>query len=380
MSAPLDVLFLIRSLRIGGAERQLALLARAMHASGHRVRVATFYGGGAFEADLRQAGVPVIDLHKSGRWDVLAFFWRLVRLLRQEKPAIVHGYLPMSNILLWLARFFAPACKLVWGVRVSDFDPGQYGWMGRLEGRLERWLAGAADLIICNSWKGLSLVRQRGFPVASTACVPNGIDTQKFQPDLAAGLRMRRAWGIDERCFLFGLVGRLDPVKNHPGFIAAAARLAAELPEPMFVCIGPGPDHYAHALREQALAAGLSDRMWFTGGCEDMPAAYNALNVFVSASLSEGSPNVLGEAMACDVSAITTDVGDAAWLMADYGQVIPPGDVDALYAAMRQAYLDRARPPVHTPRARIIEVFDAALLEQRTVELLSALALPASNK
>jgi hypothetical protein len=66
--------------------------------------------------------------------------------------------------------------------------------------------------------------------------------------------------------------------------------------------------------------------------------------------------------------------------MADYGQVIPPADVDALYAAMRQAYLDRARPPVHTPRARIIEVFDAALLEQRTVELLSARALPASNK
>ena len=67
MSASLDVLFLIRSLHIGGAERQLALLARTMHASGHRVRVATFYASGAFEVDLRQAGVPVLDLKKSGR-------------------------------------------------------------------------------------------------------------------------------------------------------------------------------------------------------------------------------------------------------------------------------------------------------------------------
>ena len=103
-----------------------------------------------------------------------------------------------------------------------------------------------------------------------------------------------------------------------------------------------------------------------------MPAAYNALDVFVSASLSEGSPNVLGEAMACGVRAITTDVGDAAWLMADYGEVVPPGDEEALYLAMRQAYLQRGLP-ARDPRERIIQVFDAIFLEQRTVALLSAL-------
>ena len=372
MSVPLDVLFLIRSLHLGGAERQLTLLALAMHAAGHRVRVATFYDGGPFESDLHQAGVPVLSLHKSGRWDVLPFFWRLVRLLRQENPKIVHGYLPMSNVLLWLARYFAPACKLVWGVRVSDFDPGQYGWMGRLEGRLETWLARFPDLIICNSWKGLSLVRQRGFPESRTACVPNGIDTERFRPDPSAGARMRAQWGIAAEGLVLGLVGRLDPVKNHPGFIAAAAHLAAEFADLHFVCVGPGPDAYRQRLQALSEAAGLSGRMTFPGGCRDMPAAYNALDVFVSASLSEGSPNVLGEAMACGVRAITTDVGDAAWLMADYGEVVPPGDEEALYLAMRQAYLQRGLP-ARDPRERIIQVFDAIFLEQRTVALLSAL-------
>ncbi len=372
MSAPLDVLFLIRSLHLGGAERQLTLLALAMHAAGHRVRVATFYDGGPFESDLHQAGVPVLNLHKSGRWDVLPFFWRLVCLLRQENPRIVHGYLPMSNVLLWLARYFAPACKLVWGVRVSDFDPGQYGWMGRLESRLETWLAKFPDLIICNSWKGLSLVRQRGFPESSTTCVPNGIDTERFRPDPLAGARMRAQWGIASGRFVLGLVGRLDPVKNHPAFIAAAARLVAEFPELDFVCVGPGPDAYRQHLQALSDAAGLSGRMIFPGGCRDMPAAYNALDVFVSASLSEGSPNVLGEAMACGVRAITTDVGDAAWLMADYGEVVPPGDEEALYLAMRRACLQRTRPE-RDPRERIIQVFDVTFLEQRTVALLSAL-------
>lgn len=372
MSPPLDVFFLIRSLNVGGAERQLTLLALALHAAGHRVRVATFYAGGPFEVELRQVGVPVFDLHKSGRWDIVPFFWRLVQLLRRERPAIVHGYLPMSNILLWLARYLAPSCKLVWGVRVSDFDPGQYGWMGRLESRLETRLSRHPELIICNSWKGLSLVRQRGFPEHSTACVPNGIDTRRFRPDLAARQRMRAQWGIEHDAFVFGLAGRLDPVKNHPGFIAAAGRLAQEFPCLRFVCVGPGPEAYGRQLQDMAAQAGLTGRMFWPGGCQDMPAAYNALDVFVSASLSEGSPNVLGEAMACGVRAITTDVGDAAWLMDAYGQVIPPGDVDALYQAMRAAYLRRAEPG-KPPRERITEVFDAALLESRTVALLSAL-------
>ena len=139
------------------------------------------------------------------------------------------------------------------------------------------------------------------------------------------------------------VVGRLDPVKNHPGFIAAAARLAAEFPEPYFVCIGPGSEAYARQLQAMAEQAGLHGRMLWSGACQDMPAGYNALDVFVSASLSEGSPNVLGEAMACGVTVITTDVGDAAWLMADYGQVVPPADIDALYLAMRNAYVCRAQ-------------------------------------
>jgi glycosyltransferase involved in cell wall biosynthesis len=100
-----------------------------------------------------------------------------------------------------------------------------------------------------------------------------------------------------------------------------------------------------------------------------MPSAYNALDLFVSASLTEGSPNVLGEAMACGIAAVATDVGDAAWLMDDYGLIIPPGDSNALALAIEQAYLSHQQ--LHKdPRERIMSAFDAALLEQRTVALL----------
>ena len=167
---------------------------------------------------------------------------------------------------------------------------------------------------------------------------------------------------------------RVDVVSNNLANMSTTGYnpRRAEFADLHFVCVGPGPDAYRQRLQALSEAAGLSGRMTFPGGCRDMPAAYNALDVFVSASLSEGSPNVLGEAMACGVRAITTDVGDAAWLMADYGEVVPPGDEEALYLAMRQAYLQRGLP-ARDPRERIIQVFDAIFLEQRTVALLSAL-------
>lgn len=378
MSASLDVLFLIRSLHIGGAERQLALLARTMHASGHRVRVATFYASGAFEADLRQAGVPVLDLKKSGRWDVLTFFWRLVRLLRKEKPVIVHGYLPMSNLLALLAKPFAGWPKVVWGIRSSGSDPRHYGWMGRLEAWLQARLSRWADLIICNSQRGRQYALSQGFPLARTVCVPNGVNCEQFFPDPAAGLRTREAWGISQDVYLIGIVGRFVPLKNHAGLLRAAAPLLLTQPCAV-VCIGSGSSQAVQEMRALAVELGIADKVFFPGAHLEMCAAYNALDLFVSASLTEGAPNVLGEAMACNLPVICTDVGDAAWLAADYGQVVSPGDVPALEHAILHAYACRKIPRA-SPRERVLSAFSVMALAANTETLLRNVCTASETK
>ncbi|MEK7801721.1 MAG: glycosyltransferase, partial [Pseudomonadota bacterium] len=96
---PKSVMFLARSLERGGAERQLVLLATGLAARGHLVSVAVFYGGGIYEAELASAGVRIVDLRKQGRWDFLPFLCRLVRVLRIERPATLHGYLTVPNVL-----------------------------------------------------------------------------------------------------------------------------------------------------------------------------------------------------------------------------------------------------------------------------------------
>ena len=71
----MNILFLIRSLDVGGAERQLTSLARGMQGSGHAVTVAVFYAGGGLEVDLLNIGVVIHDLAKKGRWDILLFLF-----------------------------------------------------------------------------------------------------------------------------------------------------------------------------------------------------------------------------------------------------------------------------------------------------------------
>ncbi len=98
-----QLLFLARSLQQGGAERQLVALASGLHQRGWPVTVVCFYGGGTFQPDLERAGVPLVDLKKRGRWDVFGFLWRLWRVLRKTNADIVHGYLPVANMMALLA-------------------------------------------------------------------------------------------------------------------------------------------------------------------------------------------------------------------------------------------------------------------------------------
>ncbi len=82
----MKILFLIRALDRGGAERQLVLLSKGLRVRGHDVVVATFYPGGLLAKELSDSGVRIRSLNKRGRWDLLSFLVRLVQVVREERP------------------------------------------------------------------------------------------------------------------------------------------------------------------------------------------------------------------------------------------------------------------------------------------------------
>src|SRR5262249_10878967 len=168
-------------------------------------------------------------------------------------------------------------------------------------------------------------------PAERIAVVPNGIDTDAMRPDAAAGRAMRRTWGIPEDAFVIGCVARLDPMKDHANFLAAAARCSRETADLRFVCIGSGPPAYRAELQALSSSLGLADRVVWAGEIADVKAAYNAFDIAtLPSAFGEGFPNVIGEAMACGVPVAATDVGDARAIIGGHGEVVPPGSPEWL--------------------------------------------------
>lgn len=326
----LRILFLTRALTRGGAERQLVALAIGLHRRGWQVAVACFYAGGPFTADLEEAGVRVIDLRKHGRRDIVGFTVRLIRALRAYAPDVVYGYMHISNMLALLARLSGARTRVVWGVRSSDMDWRCYNWLMRPTFWLSSMLARYADCIIANSQAGADYHVAHGYPRERIVVIPNGIDTERFRFDSEGRNRLRAEWGVAATEVLIGVVARLDPMKGHLTFLQTAALLATRESCWRFVCIGDGPAEYSAKLRAEAVKLGLQQRLIWAGARGDMPAAYSALDIVCSSSWSEGFPNVVAEAMACERSCVVTDVGGSASIVADCGAIVPPRNPEAL--------------------------------------------------
>lgn len=370
----LKILFLISTLDIGGAERQLVLLASGLRQRGHDVTVATFYDRGPLRQDLAAHEVPVVSLDKAGRWDIAGFAWRLVGLVRRTRPDILHTYLTVPNLSAAALRLVLRPSALVWGLRYANLDLAAYDWLSRLTYRLQRPFARFADLVIANSRAGFDMATGQGYPGSRLTVIPNGIDTARFAPAHDGAPPSRARWAGEDGGPLVGIVARLDPMKDHDTFLRAAAEIGRTRKTLRFVCIGGG----AKALRTrlQALAddLGIADRVVWADTVADMPAAYRALDLCVlSSAYGEGFPNVVAEAMACGVRCVVTDVGDAAEIVGPTGRVVPPRSPSEMAAAIAELLDPATTAAMPAPRARIVEMFSVDKLVTRTESALSAL-------
>jgi glycosyltransferase involved in cell wall biosynthesis len=254
-------------------------------------------------------------------------------------------------------------------------DLSRYDWLTRFSYRLECLLSSHADLIIVNSIAGREYALCNGFPADKTIVIPNGIDINRFSPDHSLRRKVRAEWLISDDDILIGLVARLDPMKGHPTFIKAASLIASERKDVKFVCIGDGPLEYKKYLVRIAIDNGIEGRLIWADARRDITSVYNALDVAaLSSSYGEGFPNVIGEAMACEVPCLVTDVGDASWIVGETGVVVKPRDPNALAAGMIEILENIERKgtkKTSEARKRICEHFDVETMVAKTVKALS---------
>jgi glycosyltransferase involved in cell wall biosynthesis len=364
----IKVVLLIRSLGRGGTERNLVTLAQALQKEDLDITVFSFYPG-EFDQEMRDKHIKFSCLDKTGRWDV-ATLWHLTCQLMAAKPHILYSFSAIPNLLVVFLKLFLPSTRIFWGVRRSCMDYVCGEWFSQLIFRCQRVLSSQTDYIIFNSHCGRGYYVAHGFPDYKAVVIHNGIDTARFNYDHEGRSRVRSEWGIPLSTILIGLVARLDPIKDHHNFLEAAALLSRERDDLRFVCVGSGVGVYARQLYQLSARLNIADKVIWAGKRTDMNAVYSALDIACCSSQSEGFPNALGEAMACTVPCVTTNVGDAAIIVGDAGIVVPPRNPTALATGLTACFERKRSELSVAARARIVEMFDISKQVEQMVKIV----------
>lgn len=362
------VLHLISGLGTGGSETMLFKLLAAMDRRAFDQRVISLTAGGALADRLNAIGIDVTNLGmRAGVPHPMGLF-RLVRGLRQWRPAIVQTWLYHADLLGTLATRLAGTPALAWNIRCSKMDARYERGLGRVMLQALALLSRRPDVVVTNTEAGRDLHTRLGYAPRRWAVLPNGFDVDTFRPDSDARRRTRAGIGIADDRFAVGLIARFDPIKDHATFLRAAADFAAIEPRAVFVLAGTNVTMSNPPVADLVRASRLGDRAFLLGERSDIAALNAALDVAVCSSQGEGFPNAIGEAMACGVPVTMTDVGDAREIVGDGGIVVPPADPRSLAGAWRSLAaltLEERRAMGVRARQRIEERFDIKAVARR---------------
>ncbi len=322
---------IITGLSTGGAETMLFKLLQNLDRSRFAPTVISLTTQGEIGPRIEALGIPVHALGmKPGRPSPTAFM-RLVKLLRESRPDVVHTWMYHADLLGGLAARLAGIRAVAWCIRNSDLSPSLSKWatlrVVQACALVSHWLP---RRILSCSERARAVHAAAGYRSGRFFIIPNGFDLGSFAPDSAARESVREELELPPDAPLVGLIARNDPQKNHPGFIEAAKRIRQQLPTAHFLLAGTGIDWGNAPLGQAITQAGLQESFHLLGRREDIPRLMASLDVLASSSFGEAFPNVLGEAMACGVPCVVTDVGDSAEIVGDTGRVVAPGNMAAL--------------------------------------------------
>jgi glycosyltransferase involved in cell wall biosynthesis len=362
-------------LGVGGAEVMLHRLLEASDREEMSHEVVSLTELGVVADRIRELGIETRALRMNrNRFRIPdpVKVLRLAALIRAAHPDVVQTWLYHADLLGGLAAKLAGGARIFWGIHNNSLDAAHVrrttSWTAAVCARLSHWLP---DAIVSVSQAARELHIGAGYDASKFVFIPNGFDVTRFRPDPAARREVRDELGLARDAIVIGLMARVDPQKDHPNFLHAAALLAPRAPGVRFVLCGEGVTPENEELVGALRAHGLLGRALLLGLRSDVPRVLNALDVCTLSSASEAFPMAIGEAMACGVPCAVTDVGDCAYLVGDTGRVAPPRDPEALAAAWESLVLlepegrrrlglaARARIVAHFSLPRIAEAYAA---------------------
>jgi glycosyltransferase involved in cell wall biosynthesis len=329
--------------QIGGAERQVLLLAKELSQRGWQITVIALSGNGEVVAqELEEAGVSFLSLRMRKAWVdprgwLLYFAWAA-----RNRPEVLHSHLPHATFFARCSRFLLPARVLIDTIHTSSTG----GAVRKLGYRLSHWLS--THVTCVSESVAAAVTNSKLAPRENLSILPNGI----FVPNFTQSRNHRAG---QSGSFRWIAVGRLAPVKDYPTLLRAFAVLPGQ---PTLEILGSGPEE--QNLRRLASELKIQPRVHFAGFQSEVNAFLANAHAFVLSSLWEGLPISVLEAAAARLPVVATDARGVRETVQSgkTGFIVPVGDILALTHAMarvmsmspgqRQALGDRGRTLVES--------------------------------
>lgn len=356
------ILHIITGLNDGGAEAVLFRLCE--HDKKNIHIVVSLMDEGKYGLLIEKSGINVHYLNMPpGRIRFLSLI-KLFKLIRETKPDVVQTWMYHADLIGGVIARLAGVRNVVWGVHHSNLIKGQSKSSTILIAKINAVLSYFVPrhIIYCAK-KSRQVQEGFGFNKNIGKVVSNGYNVIDFTINQLSGEIFRKELELASECFLIGNVGRYHPLKDYKTFSEAINLLDNHDEKIKVAIVGTGLTAKNEELALLFNKSNGVEHTKFLGRRNDIPSIMNGFDLFVLTSTSEAFPNVLNEAMACGTPCVTTDVGDAAFIVGDTGWVVPSKNPGAIASAILIAISEWKNNPQawhkrkQACRQRIVENF-----------------------
>lgn len=370
----MKILYIISGLSTGGAEMMLYKLLSDIDRDIFEPVVISLTDYGSLGNNIKNFNIPVYKMEMKAGFPNPFKVWRFIKLMRKINPELIQGWMYHGNLAALFVRWVLPNyVPLLWNIRHTPDDLKKEKHLTALVIRLGAKFSSHPDRIIYNSNVSEQKHELLGYDNKNKSIIPNGFNCEQFKPFNNAKSKLRHSLGLKKDTLLIGLVARYHIMKDHITFLQSAGRLIMMYPNVHFILVGYGVDKNNHLLIKMIEDLKLTGKVHLLGEHEEIAELTAGLDIASSSSSwGESFSNAIGEAMACGIPCVVTDVGNSALIVGDTGIVIKPRDEKALtkawVALIELGSEGRARLG-RSARQRVIEHFSIDIVVKQYEDL-----------
>ena len=329
----MKIIHIITGLDDGGSENSLFKLCKYDKKNKHIVISLT--SAGKYKLLLKKIGIKVYCLN-ANFFSIHKFFY-LVKLISFLKPNIIQTWLVHADFVGSIAARLAGIKSIIWNIRYSKLKVSEVKlstiMILKVLSKISSFLP---QYILFNSRRAKNIYETHGYDKKKLKFIPNGFNFSDLKPNRHQKKTFKKKIGIKKKTPLIGNVGRYDPTKDHSTLLSALSIIQSK--KVRFFCILVGTNIvYNKKLTNLIKKLKLKNNVKLMKPQINISKVMNGIDLHVLSSITEGFPNVLAESMACGTPCVTTDVGDARFIVGKNGWVVDPNNPNKLANAIEKA-------------------------------------------